>query len=153
MIIESLKGLVLFAPEKKIRDEISKDATQVLSKYGYYINFFDVIKTGRKYWVDIYIVMDTDTIKVSDLKKANAEITEILSEKYDSIFIELIPDVEKVRKENVEKMQARRQDKKKSVRLWKRKKQKNNCNLKYRDVYSAISISVLFIFILLFHLC
>ena len=55
--------------------------------------------------------MDTDTIKVSDLKKANAEITEILSEKYDSIFIELIPDVEKVRKENVEKMQARRQDK------------------------------------------
>ena len=111
MIIESLKGLVLFAPEKKIRDEISKDATQVLSKYGYYINFFDVIKTGRKYWVDIYIVMDTDTIKVSDLKKANAEITEILSEKYDSIFIELIPDVEKVRKENAEKMQARRQDK------------------------------------------
>ena len=48
---------------------------------------------------------------MSDLKKANAEITEILSEKYDSIFIELIPDVEKVRKENVEKMQARRQDK------------------------------------------
>ena len=31
MIIESLKGLVLFAPQKEIRDEISKDATQVLS--------------------------------------------------------------------------------------------------------------------------
>lgn len=111
MIIEALKGLVLFAPKKEIRDEISRDATQVLSKYGYYINFFDVIKTGRKYWVDIYIVMDTDTIKVSDLKKANAEITEMLSDKYDSIFIELIPDVEKVRKENAEKMKARRQDK------------------------------------------
>ncbi len=111
MIWEALKGLVLFAPKKEIRDEISKDATQVLSKYGYYINFFDVIKTGRKYWVDIYIVMDTDTISVSDLKSANAEITEMLNGKYDSIFIELIPDVEKVRKENVEKMQARRQDK------------------------------------------
>ena len=41
----------------------------------------------------------------------NLTDTEILSEKYDSIFIELIPDVEKVRKENAEKMQARRQDK------------------------------------------
>lgn len=75
--------------------------------------------------------MDTDIIKVSDLKKANAEITEILSSKYDSIFIELIPDVEKIRKDNIEKMQARRQDKidfveekeRKSIEKKKAKKQ------------------------------
>lgn len=131
MIVEALKNLILFAPQKEIRDDISRDATTVLAKYGYYINFFDVIKTGRKFWVDIYIVMDTDIIKVSDLKKANAEITEILSSKYDSIFIELIPDVEKIRKDNIEKMQARRQDKidfveekeRKSIEKKKAKKQ------------------------------
>ena len=39
-------------------------------------------------------------------------IVEELSKEFDSIFVELIPDVEKAREENVQKMQAaRRQDK------------------------------------------
>lgn len=62
--------------------------------------------------MEVYIVLDGDLISISNLKDAHKQIVEELSKEFDSIFVELIPDVEKAREENVQKMQAaRRQDK------------------------------------------
>lgn len=112
MIIDSLKSLVLFAPEEDIVSKVKAVCEARLKEYGYYINFLDIIKTGRKIWVEVYIVLDGDLISISNLKDAHKQIVEELSKEFDSIFVELIPDVEKAREENVQKMQAaRRQDK------------------------------------------
>lgn len=111
MIIESLKGLVLFAPEEETFSKVKQISETCLKEYGYYINFLDIIKTGRKLWVEVYIVLDGDLISVANLKAARKEIIEDLEQEFDSIFVELIPDVETVRQENVQKMEAaRRQD-------------------------------------------
>lgn len=112
MIIDSLKSLVLFAPEKDIVNKVKGICETHLKEYGYYINFLDIIKTGRKIWAEVYIVLDGDTISISNLKAAHKQIVEELSGEFDSIFVELIPDVEEAREENLLKMQAaRRQDK------------------------------------------
>ena len=124
MILDSLKSLVLFAPEEDIVNKVKETCEAHLKEYGYYINFLDIIKTGRKIWAEVYIVLDEDWISVSKLKEAHKQITEELSKEFDSIFVELIPDVEKAREENVLKMQAaRRQDKIDYVNERERKQQ------------------------------
>ncbi|MEG0830224.1 MAG: cation diffusion facilitator family transporter [Anaerovoracaceae bacterium] len=96
MVWTELKNLVLFAPGSEITDDIRKISEECLKDYECDINFLDVIKTGRKLWVEIYIVPRKDLISVKNIKKAHDDIVDALKNEYDSIYVEIIPDIEKL---------------------------------------------------------
>lgn len=112
LFIESVKNLVLFSPNDETNEEIRKICEKHLEKSDCYINFLDIIKTGRKLWVEVYFVTHKDLISINKLKEIHKEIFEELSLSFDSIHVELIPDVEEAKKDNLRKMESsRRPDK------------------------------------------
>lgn len=94
MFAESVKNLILFAPKKEIVDNVRKMACGALKKYKYDIKFLDIIKTGRKIWIEVYISPEGDLVSVSNLKYAHDEIIEELSKSYDNVYLEIIPEIE-----------------------------------------------------------
>lgn len=96
MVVDSLKSLVLFAPKEDVMEKVRQVAESGLGKYGYRINFLDVTKTGRKLWVVVYILHDEDIIHISELKAARKEMTEILKKEYDSIYIDITPELDDI---------------------------------------------------------
>lgn len=92
MIVEGIKSLVLFAPKKEIMDNIRTVVNKHLENYPYTVSFLDVIQTGRKAWVEVYIKSESDLVRISQLKEAHDEIRNELKESFDQIYIELIPE-------------------------------------------------------------
>ncbi len=93
MIWDALKSLILLAPSKEVMDEIRAEVTATLTKFDMGIDFLDVVKTGRKVWVDIYVTQSDDILRISSLKKAHDEIAEKLKADDKEVFVELIPEI------------------------------------------------------------
>lgn len=87
------KDIFLFAPEKSIMDNIKKHTKEVFCKYKFKSTFFDVTRTGRKMWVEIYFTTDSDIVKINEIKNVKNELENILKNEYVYIHLELIPDV------------------------------------------------------------
>ena len=112
LCIESIRNLILFAPDDKTRVNIRTKVNTVLEDNDCYINFLDIIKTGRKLWVEVYFVTKKDLISIEKLKRIHEDIYNLLKNDYDSLYIELIPDIEEAKSINKLKMgNVRRPDK------------------------------------------
>ncbi len=94
MFIEGIKNLILFAPDKEIVDEVREVVVPIVEVHGMRINFLDVIKTGRKVWVEVYFVQDEDTVSISELKLMHTRIHEGLKDKFDQLYVEVIPEMD-----------------------------------------------------------
>lgn len=92
VIFRSIRNLVLFAPEKEVFDQIYAIVNKHMQEYPYEVTFLDVIQTGRKLWVEVYIGNQTDVIHISILHRVRDEIKQELRHKYDQVYIEIIPD-------------------------------------------------------------
>lgn len=93
MIISNLKSLVLFAPEEEIMDMIRHVAEHHMDKVHYDIEFLDVIQTGRKTWVEIYMTSHNNLINTRILLQLRNEIREELKKSFDQVYVELIPSL------------------------------------------------------------
>lgn len=93
MIIINLKNLVLFAPDERIMQEIRQIAEKYMDRVYYDIEFLDVIQTGRKTWVEIYLTSHNDMMNTRILHQLRNEIRTELREKFDQVYVELIPDL------------------------------------------------------------
>ena len=91
-IFQSIKNLILFAPEEETLSQIRAIVDQHMKDYPYEVTFLDVIQTGRKLWVEVYIGNQTDVIHISIIHKVRDEIKQELRDKYDQVYIEVIPD-------------------------------------------------------------
>ena len=92
MIFQSIKNLVLFAPDEEVVGKIREIVGSHMKDYPYEVTFLDVIQTGRKLWVEVYIGNQTDVIHISKLHRVRDEIRQELKHKYDQVYIEIIPD-------------------------------------------------------------
>ena len=92
VIFQSIKNLVLFAPEEEVLNQIRSIVDKHMQDYPFEVTFLDVIQTGRKLWVEVYIGNQTDVIHVSILHRVRDEIKQELKHKYDQVYIEIIPD-------------------------------------------------------------
>ena len=92
VIFQSIKNLVLFAPEEEVLNQIRSIVDKHMKDYPYEVTFLDVIQTGRKIWVEVYIGNQTDVIHISILHQVRDEIKQELKHKYDQVYIEIIPD-------------------------------------------------------------
>ena len=134
---QSIKNLVLFAPDEETTSNIRMICSKVLEKYDCYINFLDIVKTGRKYWIVVYFVVDKDLISIDKLRKINSLISKELDKEFDSVSIELIPEIEKVKFEDVKRKSiARRPDKinyiENKTTVKENKSNKKNNNKKFK---------------------
>ena len=93
MIIVNLKSLVLFAPEEEIMDMIRHVAEHHMDKFHYDSEFLDVIQTGRKTWVEIYMTSHNNLINTTILLQLRNEIREELKKSFDQVYVELIPSL------------------------------------------------------------
>ena len=87
-----LAAAVLFAPEEEVLNQIRGIVDKHMQDYPYEVTFLDVIQTGRKLWVEVYIGNQTDIIHISILHRVRDEIKQELKHKYDQVYIEVIPD-------------------------------------------------------------
>lgn len=92
----SIKNLILFAPKKEVVDHVREVVDGYLQKHEFDINFLDVIKTGRKIWIEVYILQEDDLISIQELKQVHDEIIGDLKEEYDNVYVELIPEIENI---------------------------------------------------------
>lgn len=92
-IIRGLKKLVLFAPSEEIMDRIRAVAEQQMQTCSYSIDFLDVIQTGRKTWVEIYIDSPNDIITIQSLCRIRDGIQKELRREFDQVYVEIIPDL------------------------------------------------------------
>lgn len=129
MVIESVRNLILFAPDQEVMDKINAISKEKCDIFDTKITYIDVIKTGRKYWVEVYFETDRETIDVAKLKTLDAELEKALIEELEDAWLEMIPDVEEFRDIAPAKLPSRRQEriayvegqeKKKSEKLQKK---------------------------------
>lgn len=92
-IFTGLKKLVLFAPKQEIMDQIRNVAEQQMQTCSYSIDFLDVIQTGRKTWVEIYIDSPNDVITIQSLCRIRDGIRNELRKNFDQVYVEIIPDL------------------------------------------------------------
>ena len=90
-IVTSIKKLLLFAPPRETMDEIRKVAEEGLKRYNYKLSFLDVIQTGRKTWVEVYIESTHKTIHIAHLSIVSEAIRKSLLKEFDQVYVELIP--------------------------------------------------------------
>ena len=93
MIISNLRNLVLFPPNQEIMDDIRMVADKHMEKVYYEIEFLDVIQTGRKIWVEIYISSHDNLVNIKILLQMREEIREELRKELDQVYVELIPEL------------------------------------------------------------
>ena len=94
MIIESFKNLILFAPEEEIFNRINEICVDVMKKIHCEVTFTDVIRTGRKLWIQVYFTNDLDNLSIAKLKAVSIELTAELTKEFENVNVELIPDLE-----------------------------------------------------------
>jgi len=108
MIIDSLRSLVLFAPDREIIGKVEELSKSTLMAEGCEITCTDVIKTGRKVWAEIYFLPSGNTIDLEKLKLLHRQINDNAKDHFDSVHIDLLPDMEEYRVVPTEEVMARR---------------------------------------------
>lgn len=92
MVFRAIKDLFLFSPEKETMDNVKHICETVLKKNGLEAVFYDVTRTGRKMWVDIYFQVPEEYIEVKRINKVSIDVNEALVNQYEHCRCELIID-------------------------------------------------------------
>ncbi len=93
-ICENVRELLLFSAPSETVDHVREIAAPEVAKYGAEITFLEVVQTGRKTWIEIYVREKSDTVSVRQLAEATRSIREKLSGDFDQYCVEVVPDVE-----------------------------------------------------------
>lgn len=101
-VIEGLRDLFLLPPDQETIDQIKEIVTPILEENGYTELYYDILKTGRKLWISVYITFDRDDISISRFRHFQTMIIYALSEKFQNFYFELLPDIAYAGKTEVE---------------------------------------------------
>ena len=93
-VVTGLRDLFLLPPEEETVQTIKDIITPILDAYGYDKLYFDIVRTGRKLWISVYITFDRDEISISRFKIVQNFIIQALSKEYQDFYFELLPDIE-----------------------------------------------------------
>lgn len=92
-IIRNAKNMLLISVPKEEDDYVRLIAQEELKKAGCEVSFLEVLQIGRKVWIEIYIDLDSDVIRLKVLKQAQNRIKERMKEHFDQFYVEIIPDL------------------------------------------------------------
>ena len=92
-VITGLRDLFLIPPEEETVDEIKETIEPVLNAYGYKKLSYDILRTGRKLWISVYITFDKDLVSITRFKIVQNFCIQALAKKYTDFYFELLPDI------------------------------------------------------------
>lgn len=94
-LVSGFRKLVLFAPDEETMQMIRAAVETSLENYPYICSFLDVIQTGRKVWIEVYLTQNPDSslVDISHWSQIRRNIRKSLTGKFDQIYVELIPDI------------------------------------------------------------
>lgn len=94
-IIRGFKQMMLFSPPEDVMKRVHEVVNKNLEGLPYRATFVDVIQTGRKTWIEVYLKenLDTSLIDVRHWTKMREYVIEDLKDDFDQIYVEFIPDL------------------------------------------------------------
>lgn len=61
-IITGFRDLMLIPPEEETIEDIKATVEPIIGIYGHKNLYYDIVRTGRKLWVSVYITFDKDIV-------------------------------------------------------------------------------------------
>lgn len=93
-IITGFRDLMLIPPEEETIEDIKATVEPIIGIYGHKNLYYDIVRTGRKLWISVYITFDKDIVSLSKFKFLQDECILALTKKYPDFYFELLPDIE-----------------------------------------------------------
>ena len=94
MFRQALKEIVLLAPDTEMVDKIKDITGKIIDDYPYEVTFFDIVETGRKVWLSLYIRSVNGTYHIEWIRELQERLKNSLAEEYGDIDIDLIPEID-----------------------------------------------------------
>ena len=107
-VITGLRDLFLIPPDEETVDEIKETIEPVLNAYGYKKLYYDILRTGRKLWISVYITFDKDLVSITRFKIVQNFCIQALAKKYTDFYFELLPEIE-LDMEELEELQEKQE--------------------------------------------
>ena len=94
-LIRGFRQMMLFSPPEEVMDKVHRVVNDALEGFPYEASFTDVIQTGRKTWIEVYLkgTEDTRMIDIGHLKELRSRVTAELQDEFDQLYVEFIPDI------------------------------------------------------------
>lgn len=93
-VITGLRDLFLIPPEEETVEEIKQTVGPILEAYGYQKLHYDIVRTGRKLWISVYITFDKDEVSLHRFKIVQNFCIQALAAVYSDFYFELLPEIE-----------------------------------------------------------
>ena len=97
-VITGIRDLLLLPPEEETVEDIKSTVDTILGSYGFDNLYYDIVRTGRKLWISVYVTFERDDISIKRFSKIQGECIEALYERYDDFYLELLPDIQFTKK-------------------------------------------------------
>ena len=92
-VVTAMIDIFLMAPEEETMRIIKEKCEPILTYYGLEEATYDVVRTGRKVWISIYILPMDEFISVTLYSKVQDLLEVSLAEEFNDFYIELLPDI------------------------------------------------------------
>ena len=93
-VITGIRDLMLIPPEEETIDDIKETIEPIIGVYGHKNLYYDIVRTGRKLWISVYISFEKDIVSLSKFKQLQDQCIKALASKYSYFYFELLPDIE-----------------------------------------------------------
>lgn len=93
MLWRAIQDVFLFSPEESTVERIKELSAPVLAAHRLEPVFYDITRTGRRLWIDIYFDARQDLISIRALRRATDELLTAVSEEFDNCICELLPHI------------------------------------------------------------
>ena len=101
-VITGVRDLMLIPPEEETIDDIKETIEPIIGVYGHKNLYYDIVRTGRKLWISVYISFEKDIVSLSKFKQLQDQCIKALASKYSDFYFELLPDIEFTGIEDIE---------------------------------------------------
>ena len=101
-VITGIRDLMLIPPEEETIDDIKETIEPIIGVYGHKNLYYDIVRTGRKLWISVYISFEKDNVSLSKFKQLQDQCIKALASKYSDFYFELLPDIEFTGIEDIE---------------------------------------------------
>ena len=92
-VVTAMRDIFLMAPEEETMRIIKEKCEPILTYYGLEEATYDVVRTGRKVWISIYILPMDEFISVTLYSKVQDLLEVSLAEEFNDFYIELLTDI------------------------------------------------------------
>lgn len=94
MVWQALRSIILIAPEEDTLDTIKEVVRKELDPSPYEASGYDIVQTGRKIWVEVYIKNKENILYFSQVKELKCNISKKLQKDIQDISVEIMPDLD-----------------------------------------------------------